>query len=237
MYGVTDGKRVGTYLEHKFQRLLGDRYTYEVGSSAKGIDFPGLNVDMKVTSVQAATVFLPFQIRKAESARNRILATRLCLSEVGQRPGANRKARYSLHTIYVDESRTADYQTTRGIREILERDGNSEDLSRLHERPQPAHRRIQKPSLSRTSLFSNPPRQGYLTISNALQWRLQYARAIDKAGTVRGLEENSLNVLRQDQEENGIRRLSNAARAGAPCVRSSSRVWAVPRLYRRTHLR
>jgi hypothetical protein len=28
---------------------------------------------------------------------------------------------------------------------------------------------------------------GYLTISNALQWRLQYTRAIEKAGTVPGI--------------------------------------------------
>lgn len=40
LFGVTDGKAVGTYLEHKFQRELEQTYTYEVGSSAKGIDFP-----------------------------------------------------------------------------------------------------------------------------------------------------------------------------------------------------
>ena len=32
-----------------------------------------------------------------------------------------------------------------------------------------------------------PPRPGYLTISNALQWRLQYSRAIEQAGAVPGL--------------------------------------------------
>ena len=40
IYGVTDGKAVGTYLEHKFQSYFRERYTYEEGSSAKGIDFP-----------------------------------------------------------------------------------------------------------------------------------------------------------------------------------------------------
>ncbi len=40
MYGVTDGKAVGTYLEHKFHDLLCEKYTYDRGSSAKGIDFP-----------------------------------------------------------------------------------------------------------------------------------------------------------------------------------------------------
>lgn len=38
LFGVTDGKAVGTYLEHKFQEYLIQKYTYVFGSSAKGID-------------------------------------------------------------------------------------------------------------------------------------------------------------------------------------------------------
>ena len=52
LFGVTDGKAVGTYLEHKFQVLLQSRYEYTRGSSAKGIDFPKLEVDIKVTSIR-----------------------------------------------------------------------------------------------------------------------------------------------------------------------------------------
>ncbi|MCF8235781.1 MAG: hypothetical protein K9G67_12725 [Bacteroidales bacterium] len=40
LYGVTDGKAVGTYIEHKFHTYLEERYTFGKGSSAKGIDFP-----------------------------------------------------------------------------------------------------------------------------------------------------------------------------------------------------
>jgi hypothetical protein len=36
-------------------------------------------------------------------------------------------------------------------------------------------------------LLKAPPEIGYLTISNALQWRLQYRRVIDTAGTVPGV--------------------------------------------------
>ena len=36
-------------------------------------------------------------------------------------------------------------------------------------------------------ILTNPPQIGYLTISNALQWRLQYRRAIQEAGNVDGL--------------------------------------------------
>jgi len=36
-------------------------------------------------------------------------------------------------------------------------------------------------------ILQNSPRTGYLTISNALQWRLQYRRVIEKAGEVDGI--------------------------------------------------
>src|SRR6266481_2963083 len=67
LFGVTDGKAVGTYLEHKFQTDLLVRYAYPRGSSAKGIDFPGLDVDIKVTSAQRPEFFCPF-----ENARQKI---------------------------------------------------------------------------------------------------------------------------------------------------------------------
>lgn len=40
LYGVTDGKAVGTYVEHLFQNELMEKYQITIGSSAKGIDFP-----------------------------------------------------------------------------------------------------------------------------------------------------------------------------------------------------
>ncbi len=36
-------------------------------------------------------------------------------------------------------------------------------------------------------ILSNTPKQGYLTISNALQWRLQYARIVNLAEAVEGI--------------------------------------------------
>jgi len=64
LFGVTDGKAVGTYLEHKFQSYLSDRYDYVEGSSAKGIDFPELGVDMKVTSIRQPQSSCPFKSAK-----------------------------------------------------------------------------------------------------------------------------------------------------------------------------
>ncbi len=98
LFGVTDGKAVGTYLEHKFQSSLQNRYTYGRGNSARGIDFPELGVDIKVTSIRQPQSSCPFK-----SARQKI---------------------YGL---------------------------------------------------------------GYLTVSNALQWRLQYSRVIEQAGKIGGI--------------------------------------------------
>jgi len=37
-------------------------------------------------------------------------------------------------------------------------------------------------------VLKNTPKLGYLTISNALQWRLQYSRVIQFAGEVNGID-------------------------------------------------
>lgn len=67
LFGVTDGKAIGTYLEHKFQTSLHGRYAYDRGNSARGIDFPELGVDIKVTSIRQPQSSCPFK-----SARQKI---------------------------------------------------------------------------------------------------------------------------------------------------------------------
>jgi len=54
LFGITDGKAVGTFIEHKFQDYLSSNYEYLIGSSANGIDMPSedLNTDIKVTSIK-----------------------------------------------------------------------------------------------------------------------------------------------------------------------------------------
>ncbi len=185
LYGVTDGKAVGTYLEHKFQNLLSSKYTYDQGSSAKGIDFPHLNVDMKVTSIKQPQSSSPFK-----SARQKVLGLGYSLLVfVYQKTDddVERTANLDiLHTIFVDEFRTADYQTTRGIREIIEREGNADDLIAFMSDRNLLIDDVEAIQLAE-ELLNEPPQLGYLTISNALQWRLQYKRIIEKAGTVHGI--------------------------------------------------
>lgn len=92
-----------------------------------------------------------------------------------------------LHTVLIHEHRTADYQITRAIREILERDGNRDDLMAvMFDKNLPVDE-IAAGAIA-DEILQSPPSQGYLTISNALQWRLQYARVIEQAGQVEGIE-------------------------------------------------
>ena len=185
LYGVTDGKAVGTYPEQKFRAALDDKYDFEEGNSARGIDFPSLNVDMKVTSYRQPQSSTPFK-----SARQKVLGLGHSLlvfvyekTDDPRRRAGNLKI---LHTVFVDASRTGDYQTTRGIREIIDRDGNVEDIvAFMNDRNLPID--DTEAFQLAEQLLVNPPMLGYLTISNALQWRLQYSRVIDMAGEVDGI--------------------------------------------------
>ncbi|GAB4184209.1 MAG: hypothetical protein Fur006_21600 [Coleofasciculaceae cyanobacterium] len=185
LYGVTDGKAVGTYLEQKFTNYLTTLYIVSPGNSASGIDLPGLEVDIKVTSIRQPQSSCPYK-----SARQKIygLGYNLLIFVYNKLDDhLNQTSRLEmLHTIFVDKVRTADFQMTRGILQILENDGNTDDLiAFMLDRNLPVDE-IEAQNIAE-DLLENPPLLGYLTISNALQWRLQYNRAIQFAGTVDGI--------------------------------------------------
>ncbi len=86
----------------------------------------------------------------------------------------------------MESHRTGDFQTTSGLRKIIENDGNLDDvLAFFEERLLPVED-IQAKVLAE-EILNDPPEIGYLTISNALQWRLQYSRVIQKAGNIVGI--------------------------------------------------
>ena len=185
LYGVTDGKAVGTYFEHKFQAFLKDRYKYTQGSSAKGIDFPELGVDMKVTSITQPQSSCPFK-----SARQKVygLGYNLLVFVYNKIDDADtRTGRLEVrHVIFVEERRTADFQMTNGLRQIVDTGGNEDDLvGFMQDRYLPVDE-IESRNLAR-EVLNRPPEIGYLTVSNALQWRLQYGRVISQAGSVNGI--------------------------------------------------
>jgi hypothetical protein len=185
LFGVTDGKAVGTYLEHKFQAYLQSRYEYARGSSAKGIDFPELDLDIKVTSIRQPQSSCPFK-----SARQKIYGLGYSLLVFVYDKKDDPQAQTGLldiqHAIFVEKDRTADYQMTVALRRMVENGANRDDmLAYFEERLLPIDN-IEAESLAE-EILRNPPELGYLTISNALQWRLQYSRVIEQAGKVAGV--------------------------------------------------
>jgi len=176
LFGTTDGKAVGTYVEHAFHDFLQRQYRYDVGSSASGIDFPSLGVDLKVTSIRQPQSSCPFR-----SASQKVYGLGYhLLVFVYEKKDDNKKrvARLDFqHAIFVHKEHTADYQTTRGILELLDRDANKDDIiAFLEDRNLPLDE-IGREQLAER-ILEERPRQGYLTVSNALQWRLQYGRIV-----------------------------------------------------------
>ncbi len=185
LYGVTDGKAIGTYVEHKFMKHLSSIYTYQQGNSALGIDFPAINVDMKVTSNRQPQSSCPYK-----SARQKIFGLGYHLLVFVYEKTDNQQNRTSRlavqYTVFIEQNKTADFQTTRGIIRILNENGNLDDLiAFMQDRNLPVDD-IEANVIAR-EIMKTPPQQGYLTISNALQWRLQYGHVIREAGTVDGI--------------------------------------------------
>jgi hypothetical protein len=185
LFGVTDGKAVGTYLEHKFQTHLQNRYRYGRGNSAKGIDFPKLGVDIKVTSIRQPQSSCPFK-----SARQKIygLGYSLLVFVYDKRDDEKtRTGRLDMrHTIFVQKERTGDFQTTSGLRRLIKNKANRDDILAFFEERMLPVEEVEAESLA-DEVLRHPPKAGYLTVSNALQWRLQYGRVIEQAGKIGGI--------------------------------------------------
>jgi hypothetical protein len=185
IYGSTDGKAIGTYLEHKFQNYLKDSYQFDMGNSASGIDFPSLDVDIKVTSITQPQSSCPFK-----SARQKIYGLGYNLLVFVYKKEDKQETKntrlHILHTVFVNKEQTADFQLTTAIDAILSNNGNKDDLLALF-----SDKNLPVDDMAAVDLadeiLENKPEIGYLTISNALQWRLQYTRIIEKAGYVDGI--------------------------------------------------
>lgn len=185
LYGTTDGKAVGTYFEHKFVYYLENFYSFQSGNSASGIDFPELNVDMKVTSIRQPQSSCPF---RTASQKIYGLGYHLLIFVYEKTDCHEQKTGHLdiSNTIFVEKEQTGDFQTTTGLLKLLENEPNIDDICAfLFERKLPVDE-ISAIELAER-IIKSPPKRGYLTISNALQWRLQYGRAIQIAGEVDGI--------------------------------------------------
>ena len=185
LFGVTDGKAIGTFVEHEFQCFLKEQYDIEAGNSVNGLDLPSVNTDIKVTSITQPQSSCPYK-----NSRQKIYGLGYNLIVfVYQKEDDVKKKKGTLHfvsCIFVDASRTADYQLTHSILEILKNNGNEDDIfALLNDRRVPGDETTL--NLLAEEIVKNPPKQGYLTISNALQWRLQYRRIVDLNEKITGI--------------------------------------------------
>jgi hypothetical protein len=163
LFGVTDGKAVGTYLEHKFRAFLRGRgYQFEEGNSANGIDFPCLAVDMKVTSIRQPQSSCPFR-----SARQKVygLGYSLIIFVYGKTDDeVTHTANLNIaDAIFVNAEHTADFQMSKGLRDILENDGNRDDLVAFLSDRYLSQDEVELDGLAK-ELLSHKPEQGYLNM-------------------------------------------------------------------------
>lgn len=172
--------------EHKFRTYLTTKgYDYEAGNAANGLDFPGLDVDIKVTSIKQPQSSCPFR-----SIRQKVFGLGYSLLVFVYEKKDDHKSRSAIlrmtDTIFVEGLRTADFQMTRGLRKILDEEGNEDDLMAFMAERSLTTDEHELRTLA-TEVMSRCPEQGYLTISPALQWRLRYKMVIDQAGSVDGV--------------------------------------------------
>lgn len=186
LFGVTDGKKVGTIVEHHFQEYLSQRYDLELGSSANGLDLLSVNTDIKVTSIQKPQSSCPYR-----DSKQKVFGLGYNLIVFVYQKTDNSKKRTGrlsfVSCAFIDQSRTADFQTTTGLQKIIENHGNEEDVfAFLNDHMIPGDE-VTLMNMAQ-EILENPPPVGYLTISNALQWRLQYRRIVNLHADVDGIE-------------------------------------------------
>ena len=187
LFGITDGKAVGTHVEHKFQEHLNKKYKTVIGSSAHGIDLPSddIQTDIKVTSIKQPQSSCPFK-----DAKQKIFGLGYNLLVFVYDKADDPKTKTTILDFvscsFISKERTADYTTTYRLREMVKDKANIEDIvAYLNDKNIPADE-ITLNQLAE-QIIKSPPLQGYLTISNALQWRLQYQRIVTLINKVRGI--------------------------------------------------
>jgi len=178
LYGITDGKAVGTFIEHKFKEFLNEKYQFSSGNSANGIDFPDehLLTDIKVTSIKQPQSSCPFKNVKQKIYGLGYNLLIFVYEKIDDDVKKDTMINF-VNCTFINKERTADFQITKRLIQILENDGNYDDIyGFLQDMNLPADDITLNKLVE--EIVNNKPQQGYLTISNALQWRLQYSRVV-----------------------------------------------------------
>jgi len=146
---------------------------------------PRINTDIKVTSIKQPQSSSPFK-----DTKQKIYGLGYSLLVFVYEKQDNQKDETAILDFkscsFISKERTADYTTTFRLNEMIKDGANEEDIiAYLNDKNIPAD----DITLSQIAkqILKNPPKIGYLTISNALQWRLQYGRVVALNEKVEGI--------------------------------------------------
>lgn len=147
---------------------------------------PSVNTDIKVTSIKQPQSSCPFKDSKQKIfglGYNLLVFVYKKYDDVEKKLGMLD----FVSCTFIDKNRTADFQTTTGINRIISNQGNQDDVFAFlvdHNIPSDEVTLYAMAG----EILNNPPLIGYLTISSALQWRLQYGRIVTLEGKINGIE-------------------------------------------------
>jgi len=142
-----------------------------------------ITTDIKVTSIKQPQSSCPFK-----TARQKIfgLGYNLLVFVYNKQDTSESCMLHFTHCTFINKERTSDFTTTKRLLEMINDEANKEDIiAYLQDRNIPGDEIIYNALAE--EILNRPPKQGYLTISNALQWRLQYGRVISLDNKVDGV--------------------------------------------------
>lgn len=172
LVGINDGKSIGTFIEHEFKKYLENKYEFNLGSSAQGIDFPDsdINTDLKVTSSKKPQNSCPFMDVKQKIYG---LGYNLLLIIYSKKDEGDTSFLNFESCTFIRAEETGDYLLTKNLIKMVENNWDKEKIKYyLKESNLPCDDNTLDDLTD--EIIENPPRQGYLTISNAFQWRIKY---------------------------------------------------------------
>ena len=178
LYGVTDGKAVGTLIEQKFKEFLLQSYTVSIGNSAFGIDLPSEDIltDIKVTSIKQPQSSCPFK-----SVRQKVfgLGYNLLVFVYDKKDDQVTKTAVLdfVSCSFIEKERTADYTMTLKLRELVEHGAIRDDIFACLMDLNPVGEEEEEETYRLAEeIMQNPPRQGSWILSSTLRARHDYER-------------------------------------------------------------
>ncbi|MBI5651058.1 MAG: restriction endonuclease [Chloroflexi bacterium] len=185
LFGVTDGKAIGTFIEHAFQNQLAAQFDLQIGNSASGLDLPMIETDIKVTSVRQPQSSSPFR-----SARQKVygLGYNLLFFVYDKQDNARtKKAKLDfVSCAFIESSCTGDYRTTRNLLQILANDAMQEEIAAYLNDSYLLTDEAERNALA-DEIMRTPPTQGYLGTWLKPEWRTWYNRVIELDEPVAGI--------------------------------------------------